>query len=65
MRARIHGGAHTVGGSRVELEHDGSRLVLDLGLPRDAAPEESPVLPPIPGLVHGNDPSLLGVIASK
>ena len=33
MRARIHRGAHEIGGSCVELEADGCRLVLDVGRP--------------------------------
>ena len=48
MRARIHRGANEVGGSCVELERSGARLVLDIGLPLDvAARDEQPVLPAI------------------
>jgi len=36
MRARIHRGAHEVGGSCVELEHSGARIVIDLGRPLDS-----------------------------
>lgn len=35
MRACIHHGSSAIGGSCVELEHDGTRLVLDLGAPLD------------------------------
>jgi ribonuclease J len=37
MRARIHRGANEIGGSCVELESGGARLVLDIGLPLDVA----------------------------
>lgn len=63
MQACIHRGAREIGGSCVELEHDGARLVLDLGLPLDAFPADDVSLPAIPGL-EDNDPSLLGVIVS-
>ena len=64
MRARIHGGASRVGGSCVELEHDGSRLLLDLGLPLDADPGCVPVLPDVVGLAQGDPASLLGIVIS-
>jgi ribonuclease J len=52
-----------VGGSCVELEADGSRLVLDIGLPLSVKSGESIVLPPIAGLADG-DRSLVGVVLS-
>jgi ribonuclease J len=61
VRACIHRGAHEIGGSCVEVEHDGTRLVLDIGLPLDS-PLEVP-LPAISGL-NGNDRSLIGIIIS-
>ncbi len=64
MRARIHRGAHEIGGSCVELEHQGSRLVLDLGRPLTAGWDDEVPLPDIGGLATGDDPSLLGVILS-
>ena len=64
MRARIHRGAHEIGGSCVELEHAGSRLVLDLGRPLTAGWDDEVPLPDLPGLVSGDDPSLLGVVLS-
>jgi len=64
MRARIHRGATEVGGSCVELEHAGSRIVLDLGLPLDAAPDDPAALPAVDGLQSGDDPSLLGIVIS-
>lgn len=36
MKACIHRGATQIGGSCVELEHEGQRLLIDLGLPLDA-----------------------------
>jgi Cft2 family RNA processing exonuclease len=35
MQVRIHRGAAEIGGSCVELESGGARLVLDIGLPLD------------------------------
>lgn len=65
MWARIHGGGRQVGGSCVELEHRGNRLVLDLGCPlgdtHDAKPSR---LPQIPGIVHGDNPLLWGIVVS-
>lgn len=63
MRACIHRGSHQIGGSCVEVEHGGQRLLVDLGLPLDAEENESRYLPTIKGL-DGQDPSLLGVLIS-
>jgi len=63
VRVRIHRGAHEIGGSCVELEAGGRRLVLDLGLPLDSARGDAVPLPAIPGLA-GGDPSLLGIVVS-
>jgi ribonuclease J len=64
MRVRIHRGAHEIGGSCVEVEADGARLVLDVGKPLSAAPGAHVALPAVPGLADGSDPSLLGVLIS-
>jgi len=61
--ARIHRGSSEVGGSCVELEVDGTRLVLDIGLPLSAKPGDDTVPPPIVGLTDG-DRSLVGVVLS-
>lgn len=56
MRARIHRGAHEIGGNCVELEHDGQRVVLDVGRPLNVARDEFVPLPSIdPGSasLHG------------
>lgn len=62
MRARIVRGAEQVGGNCVELECEGKRVLLDLGMPLGAQEGEIP-LPAVPGLGRG-DPSLLAVIVS-
>mgnify|MGYP000870049011 FL=1 len=64
MRARIHRGAHEIGGSCVEVETGRRRLVLDLGRPLTAARDEDVPLPDVAGLAEGDDPSLLGVLVS-
>lgn len=64
MRVRIHRGAREIGGTCVELEAADERIVLDLGLPLDAASSEDAVLPSIPGLGTPKDGSLLGVVLS-
>ncbi|MDR3699280.1 MAG: hypothetical protein P4L56_06560 [Candidatus Sulfopaludibacter sp.] len=59
----IHRGAKQIGGTCIELEQDGARLILDLGLPLDAEEATPDLLPPVDG-VRSPDPSLLGVILS-
>jgi ribonuclease J len=63
VRACIHRGAREVGGSCVEIEHEGARILLDLGLPLTAGFDTEPLLLSIPGLT-GGDASLLGIIVS-
>jgi ribonuclease J len=63
VRARIHGGASEIGGSCVEVEHDGQRIVIDLGRPLTACWDEELPLPEIPGL-RDSDPSLQGILIS-
>jgi ribonuclease J len=63
MRARIHRGAREIGGSCVELEEAGKRIVIDVARPLDADSGVDLQLPPVPGLA-GRDPSLLGVLVS-
>lgn len=64
MRARIHRGATEIGGSCVELEADGQRLVLDLGRPLTAGRNDEVPLPAVNGLANGDDPTLKGVVIS-
>src|SRR3954469_24747817 len=60
MRARIHRGAHEIGGSCVEVEAAGSSLVLDVGRPLTAERGEVVPLPDVAGFSTVDD-SLLGV----
>jgi len=50
MRCRIHRGSKEVGGSCIELESAGKRLVLDLGRPLAASTLEELPLPDIEGI---------------
>lgn len=63
MRACIRRGSQQIGGSCIELEQDGKRLLLDLGLPLDA-PENIAGLIPKGLALDGTDPSLLGILIS-
>lgn len=63
MRACIHRGAVEIGGSCVELEHDGQHLVLDLGLPLDLDVVAGATMPPVPGL-EAPSAKLAGVVIS-
>ena len=62
MRVCIHRGTHEIGGSCVEIESQGRRIVLDVGLPLDAGPEDVS-LPSVSGFSEP-DASLLGVFIS-
>lgn len=63
MRACIHRGTKEIGGTCVEIESQGKRIVLDVGLPLDVTdPDEFP-LHPIKGFEKAN-PNLLGVVIS-
>ena len=64
MRVRIHRGTHEIGGTCVELEVAGARLVLDIGWPLDADSDAVLSLPTVSGLATGDDSSLLGVVVS-
>jgi ribonuclease J len=63
MRACIHRGSKQIGGSCVEVESCGQRLLVDFGLPLDVEENNSQYLPIIDGL-DGCDPSLLGILIS-
>ncbi len=63
MRVRIHRGAHEIGGSCVEVEHDGKRIVLDLGRPLTAGWDDDVAMPDVAGL-DAPDADLLGVVIS-
>lgn len=63
MRICIHRGAQEIGGTCVEIESQGKRLVLDVGLPLDAPDAETIPLHPVRGF-DAPDESLLGVVIS-
>ena len=66
MRLRIHRGTKEIGGTCIEVEAHGKRLVLDVGLPLDAPDDEGArahLLPAVPGF-RARDDSLLGVVIS-
>ena len=63
MRLCIHRGTHEIGGTCVELESAGARILLDLGLPLNAVDLASTPLPAIAGLADA-DPSLRAIILS-
>jgi ribonuclease J len=63
MQVRIHRGAEQIGGTCIELESDGKRLVLDIGMPLDASDPAAVATPEVLGFDTA-DPSLLGVLIS-
>ncbi|GAB6059052.1 MBL fold metallo-hydrolase [Desulfonatronum parangueonense] len=63
MNICIHRGSNQIGGSCVEIEQDGQRIFVDLGLPLDAESNTPGYLPDVPCLING-DPSLLGIFIS-
>jgi ribonuclease J len=63
MKVCIHRGANQIGGTCVEIEAQGKRIVLDVGLPLDAHDPDSIPLHEIKGFDRPDD-SLLGVIIS-
>jgi len=63
MNITIHRGTNQIGGSCVEIESQGQRLLVDFGLPLDAEGDPEKYLPNTSGL-DGKDPSLLGILIS-
>ena len=63
LRVCIHRGAHQIGGTCIELECQGKRLVLDVGVPLDADDPCTVEMPDVPGL-NTEDASLLGIVIS-
>jgi ribonuclease J len=47
MKLRVHRGTREIGGTCIELEYVGFRILLDLGLPLDSKGLESGPLPGI------------------
>lgn len=62
MRVRIHRGAKEIGGSCIELEAQGARILLDLGLPLDGDPDDATLHPQVEGLQGGSN--LLALVLS-
>ncbi|WP_026615469.1 MBL fold metallo-hydrolase [Ensifer aridi] len=62
MRARIHRGTKEIGGSCIELEAQGARILLDLGLPLDGNPDDTALHPQVEGLQGGSE--LLALVLS-
>lgn len=63
MRARILRGADRIGGSLVEIEYRGGRIVLDVGLPLERMPFRD-LLPDVDGLWAPGDGSLEAVFVT-
>ncbi len=66
MKIRIHRGTKEIGGTCIEIEAQGKRIALDVGLPLDAPDdleEHERLLPQVPGFREA-DESLLGVFIS-
>lgn len=63
MRICIHRGTKEIGGTCVEIESQGKRIVLDIGLPLDSTHPDDEHLHPVPGF-DKPDESLLGVLIS-
>ncbi|WP_244525174.1 MULTISPECIES: MBL fold metallo-hydrolase [Bradyrhizobium] len=63
VQLRIHRGTREIGGTCVELESSGQRILLDLGLPLNATDLASTPLPDVDGLAEGK-PSLLAIVLS-
>lgn len=62
MNVCIHRGTKQIGGTCIEVEAAGRRIVLDIGLPLDAESDDVP-LPQVKGFTD-DDPDLLGVFIS-
>jgi ribonuclease J len=63
VRLRIHRGTREIGGTCIELESAGFRILLDLGLPLGAADLASTPLPDVEGLAESSA-TLLGIVLS-
>src|SRR4051812_47555222 len=63
FRCRIHRGTEQIGGSCIELEAEGERILLDLGLPLEADEATDDLLPPVGGLT-APDPNLRALVIS-
>ena len=59
----LHRGTQEIGGTCVEIAHDGSRIAIDLGLPLHAETNGPEWLPPVAGLTQPAD-DFLGIVIS-
>lgn len=62
MRVRIHRGTREIGGTCIELEQGGARLLIDLGLPLDGDPDDVSLHPGVAGLAGRS--TLLALVLS-
>jgi ribonuclease J len=63
MQICIHRGTRQIGGTCIEIEASGSRIIVDLGLPLDAVEADPALVPQISGL-REHDSSLLAIVLS-
>lgn len=63
FRGRIHRGTQQIGGTCVELDAAGARILIDLGLPLDADHISDDLLPDVSGL-RTEDPTLSAIVIS-
>lgn len=66
MKITVHRGAAEIGGTCIEIEENGARIILDLGLPLNSELEPEQTLPSVKGLFRHSPESsnILGVIIS-
>lgn len=63
MKVCIRRGAEQIGGNCIEIECQGKRIVLDIGLPLGIQDSQEAKMPDVPGLEKADD-SLLGIVLS-
>ena len=63
MRVCVHRGTREIGGSCVEVEHEGHTLVLDVGRPLDAGPNDDIPIPDVRAF-QLDEPSRVAVLIS-
>src|SRR3954454_2446890 len=64
MSVRIHRGAREIGGTCIEVESQGRRIVLDAGMPLTTTPPARDLLPDVAGMWARGDGSLLALLLS-
>src|SRR3954453_19081341 len=64
MSVRIHRGAREIGGTCIEVESQGRRIVLDAGMPLTTTPPARELLPDVAGMWAPGDGSLLALLLS-